>query len=102
VFITESEKVKFLGILYSVPYFEGGGLLFLRVRLSDYFGKTWKKYVEPPVLLFRPEKWRQQVPTKLHGVTCHKAEFLIGEVFFFLNMYVGVEVYIVYALLYIY
>jgi len=43
-----------------------------------------KKFVEPPLLLllFRPEKWRQQVPTKLHGVTCHKAEFLIAEVFF--------------------
>jgi len=44
-----------------------------------------KKYVEPPLLLlllFHPEKWRQQVHTKLHGVTCHKAEFLIGEEFF--------------------
>jgi hypothetical protein len=58
-------------------------LLFVRARLSDYFSKAWKKYVEPPVLLFRPEKkCRQQVPTTLHGVTCHKAEFLIGEIFF--------------------
>jgi hypothetical protein len=52
--------------------------------------------VEPPLLLlllFHPEKWRQQVPTKLNGVTCHKAEFLIGEVCFLQHVCGSVSMY---------
>ena len=43
VFISESEKVKFWVLLTVSRILREGGLLFVRARLSNYFGKTWKK-----------------------------------------------------------